>query len=156
MLEIGEIAPDFEADSTMGPVHLYKYAGKKNVILIFYPINNTGGCRKQLCEARDALGDYAELDAVVMGINPGKFSGHQKFEKKNNFQFPLVYDENWKIAYEFKILTFLNVMQARTVYILDKGMTVRYINKGMPTTEELVEALQAINATPWDADLSTT
>ena len=148
MLEIGEIAPDIQAESTMGPVHLYDYAGKKNVILIFYPINNTPGCRKQLCEARDALEDYAELDAVVFGINPGKFSGHQKFAKKHNFNFPLVYDENWKIAFDFKILTFAQVMQARTVYILDKGMTVRYVNKGMPTTEELQEILAYINANP--------
>jgi len=148
MLEIGEIAPDFNAESTMGPIHLYEYAGKKNVILIFYPINNTPGCRTQLCAARDALPDYESLDAVVIGINPGKFAGHQKFERKNKFGFPLVHDENWKIAFEYKILTFMQVMQARTVFILDKSMTVRYINKGLPTTEELKEALHHINAAP--------
>ncbi|ARU59846.1 hypothetical protein CBW65_01340 [Tumebacillus avium] len=44
MLEIGATAPDFHAESTEGPVHLYDdYKGKKNVILIFYPINNTPG-----------------------------------------------------------------------------------------------------------------
>lgn len=43
MLEIGRQAPDFTAESTQGPVHLYDYAGKKNVVLIFYPLNNTPG-----------------------------------------------------------------------------------------------------------------
>lgn len=43
MLEIGDKAPDFTAESTKGTVRLYDYAGEKNVILIFYPLNNTPG-----------------------------------------------------------------------------------------------------------------
>jgi peroxiredoxin Q/BCP len=143
-LPIGETAPDFRANSTEGPIHLYDYKGKKNVILIFYPINNTGGCRKQLCAARDALADYAALDAVVFGINPGKFEGHQKFAQKNNFGFPLIYDENWKIAYDYKIITLMGIMQARTVYIIDKNMKVRHTYKGdlsVATTKEILEEI---------------
>jgi peroxiredoxin Q/BCP len=145
MLEIGEKAPDFEAESTEGPVHLYAYKGKKNVILIFYPLNNTPGCRKQLCAARDALEDYAQLDTVVLGINPGNFKGHQKFAQKHRFGFPLVHDENWKIAYHYRILTLGGLMQARTVYVLDKNMVVRHVERGTPTTEQLKEILRGLN-----------
>ena len=144
MLEIGEKAPDFEAESTQGPVRLYTYKGKKNVILIFYPLNNTGGCRKQLCAARDALEDYAELDTVVFGINPGKFKGHKKFAQKHNFGFPLVHDDMWKIAYNYRILTVSGLMQARTVYVLDKDMIVRHVERGTPSTAELKEILNGL------------
>jgi peroxiredoxin Q/BCP len=145
MLEIGTTAPDFHAESTEGPVHLYDYKGKKNVILIFYPINNTPGCKKQLCEARDALPEYERMDTVVFGINPGKFAGHQKFAKKHNFGFPLIHDERWQIIAAYKVPTFSGLMVARTVMILDKDMKVRYFNKGMPSTRELMAELEKIN-----------
>lgn len=148
-LPVGDTAPDFTANSTEGPVRLYDYKGKKNVILIFYPINNTPGCKKQLCAARDALSDYAELDAVVLGINPGKFEGHEKFTRKHNFGFPLVYDEFWKIAYDYKIVTLMGMMQARTVYILDKNMKVRHTYKGdlpVSETKKILEQIERENA----------
>jgi thioredoxin-dependent peroxiredoxin len=144
MLEIGDHAPDFTAESTEGPVQLYSYKGHKNVILIFYPLNNTPGCRKQLCAARDALEDYAALDAVVIGVNPGKFKGHQKFAQKHSFGFPLVYDDDWKIAFEYRILTLSGLMQARTVYVLDKDMQVRHVERGTPTTDELKQVLAGL------------
>lgn len=146
MLEIGDKAPDFEAESTEGPVHLHTYKGKQNVILIFYPLNNTPGCRKQLCAARDALEDYAKLDTAVFGINPGKFAGHQKFAQKHRFGFPLIYDEMWKIAMAYRILTLGGYMQARTVYVLDKEMVVRHIERGTPTTARLKEILNELNS----------
>lgn len=147
MLEIGEQVPDFEANSTEGPVRLYDFKNKKNVILIFYPLNNTPGCRKQLCDARDALPDYETLDTAVLGINPGKFKGHEKFNRKHQFGFPLVHDENWKIIASLRVLTFSSLMVSRTVYVLDKDMRLRYINKGMPTTAELKQVLEEINQT---------
>ncbi|TCP53891.1 peroxiredoxin Q/BCP [Tumebacillus sp. BK434] len=146
MLEIGATAPDFQAESTEGPIHLYDdYKGKKNVILIFYPINNTPGCRKQLCEARDAAPDYEKLDTVVLGINPGKFEGHMKFTAKHNFGFPLVFDDRWKIIAEYGVPTFSGMMVSRCVLILDKDMNLRYFNKGMPSTAELTAELEKIN-----------
>jgi peroxiredoxin Q/BCP len=132
-------------DSTEGKVHLYKYKGKKNVLLIFYPLNNTPTCRTQLCAARDALPNYAELDTVVFGVNPGKPEKHQKFAAKNNFGFPLIFDERWQLAYNFRIPTLMGFMQARTVYLLDKDMIVRYVYRGMPTNQELFKLIEGIN-----------
>lgn len=144
MLEIGDQAPDFTAESTEGKIHLYDYKGKKNVVLIFYPINNTPGCRKQLCEARDNLQGYAELDTVVLGVNPGKFAGHHKFTEAHDFGFPLVYDERWRIVYDFKVPTVFALMQARTVYVLDKQMKVRFTYKGHPPQEEVFNVLREL------------
>ena len=59
--------------------------------------------------------------------------------------FPLVYDENWLIAYHYRIMTLGALMQARTVYVLDKHKKVRWVDRGAPTTAELKEILQAIN-----------
>lgn len=145
LLNLGDVAPDFQLDSTEGPVHLYKYRGRKNVVLLFYPLNNTATCRSQLCAARDGLPTYEELDTVVFGVNPGKREKHQKFTAKNQFGFPLIYDEHWQLAYQFRIPTLLGIMQARTVYILDKNMVVRYVYRGFPTNQELFKLIQGIN-----------
>lgn len=89
--------------------------------------------------------DYEQLDTVVLGVNPGKFKGHEKFDRKHDFGFPLIYDENWKIAYGFRLLSLAGLMQARTVYILDKEMRVQYVFKGMPSTADLKQELERIN-----------
>ncbi|ARU59847.1 hypothetical protein CBW65_01345 [Tumebacillus avium] len=82
----------------------------------------------------------------MLGVNPGKMAGHQKFAEKNNFGFPLVYDDRWQIISEYGVPTFSGLMVSRCVLILDKDMQLRYFNKGMPSTSELIAELEKINA----------
>jgi thioredoxin-dependent peroxiredoxin len=66
--QVGEAAPDFELPGTDGPFRLSEHGGER-VVLLFYPGDNTMVCTKQFCSYRDRAGDFAELDATVVGIS---------------------------------------------------------------------------------------
>lgn len=147
MLKVGDYAPPFEAKSTTGRISLRDYVGKKHVMLIFYPQDDTPICTKQLCNVRDAYTEYEALDTVVLGINPADNMSHQRFADKFRYRFPLVYDEGEHLrkAYDVKkILGF--IAQQRIVYIIGKDGRIAYAKKGNPSTEELHACIRTLQA----------
>src|SRR4051812_26229644 len=97
-LTVGTPAPDFSVpDQDGGRVTLSALRGK-NVVLVFYPADDTNICTKQLCEFRDRWPHAAVKNAVIFGVNPARSGAHQKFRDKYKFPFPLLIDEGQKIA----------------------------------------------------------
>ncbi|XOK63361.1 peroxiredoxin [Paenibacillus elgii] len=92
MLAIGTKAPAFAAESTQGTVRLADHLGKRPIVLIFYPKDNTPICTKQLCAVRDSKAQYADYDALMLGVNPGSLEEHRQFSQKFGYDFPLVTD----------------------------------------------------------------
>ena len=81
-LEIGNLAPEFEAINENGEtVKLSDYRGKR-LVLYFYPKDNTSGCTTQACSFRDHYPDIEEKNAVVLGVSPDSSESHQKFKSK--------------------------------------------------------------------------
>ena len=82
MLQPGAIAPDFTLPNQDGvPVSLRDFRGKQ-VVLYFYPKDNTPGCTRQACAFAGAYGEFAALDAVVIGISKDSPASHQRFAEK--------------------------------------------------------------------------
>jgi peroxiredoxin Q/BCP len=101
-LKKGEQAPNFSLPSTEGkPISLSDYKGKKRVVLYFYPKDNTSGCTKEACSFRDNLTDIQTKDAVVLGISPDSIKSHEKFMAKHDLNFPLLSDEDHKVAEQY-------------------------------------------------------
>ena len=76
---IGEAAPAFSLmDQDHRMTTLEEFRGKKNVVLVFYPRDNTPGCTRQLCSIRDDSDRFDEKDTVVFGINPQGSASHQR------------------------------------------------------------------------------
>jgi len=97
-LEIGELAPDFEAKTDAGAaVKLSDYRGRR-VILYFYPKDNTTGCTQQACGFRDSYPVIEEQNAVVLGVSPDGATSHQKFKTKYDLPFTLLVDQDHTIA----------------------------------------------------------
>lgn len=97
-LKVGDTAPDFEALSDTGePIKLSDFRGKR-VVLYFYPKDSTPGCTTQACGFRDAYPRVEKRKAVVLGVSPDGVASHQKFKTKQKLPFPLVVDEDHKIA----------------------------------------------------------
>ena len=70
MPELKQLAPDFELADQDGKMHrLSSYRGTSNVLIYFYPKDDTPGCTKESCGLRDAYDDYASLDFMVIGIS---------------------------------------------------------------------------------------
>ncbi len=98
MVEKGSPAPDFTLPSDRdGDVSLSGLRGRK-VILYFYPKDDTSGCTLQACELRDALPQFGDIDALVLGVSPDSVKSHADFRKKYDLNFPLLADEEHAVA----------------------------------------------------------
>jgi len=94
----GDVAPEFEAPTNGGgKVSLAEFRGK-NVILYFYPKDDTPGCKKEACGFRDRFAEFKKKGAVVLGISIDPVKSHNKFVEKYKLPFTLVADEDKKIV----------------------------------------------------------
>jgi peroxiredoxin Q/BCP len=97
-LQVGDTAPDFEALSDSGKkIKLSDFRGKR-VVLYFYPKDSTPGCTTQACGFRDSYPTVEKRKGVVLGVSPDGVASHQKFKEKQKLPFPLVVDNDHKIA----------------------------------------------------------
>jgi len=97
-LKEGDIAPAFTAETNGGgKVSLADFKGR-NVILYFYPKDNTPGCTKEACTFRDHFADFRKKGAVVLGVSPDPVKSHNKFVEKFTLPFTLLADVDKKIV----------------------------------------------------------
>ena len=93
-LKEGDLAPSFTAATNGGGrISLSDYKGK-NVILYFYPRDNTPGCTKEACAFRDHWDEFKNKGAVLLGVSTDKAKSHDKFVEKHKLPFPLLADED--------------------------------------------------------------
>src|SRR4026207_950297 len=96
-LKEGDLAPVFTADTNGGGrLSLADFAGK-NVILYFYPKDDTPGCTKEACAFRDVYTEFKKRGAVILGVSPDPVKSHDKFVKKFQLPFTLLADNEKKI-----------------------------------------------------------
>lgn len=98
MLETGSLAPSFTLPSGDGQtVSLEDFRGR-NVVLYFYPRDDTPGCTTQACDLRDSWQAIQETGAVVLGVSPDPPESHARFADKFGLPFPLLSDEDHAVA----------------------------------------------------------
>ncbi len=94
----GDMAPLFTAKTNGGKVVCLTEFRGKNVVLYFYPRDDTPGCTMEACHFRDQYADFTKKDAVVLGVSADSVASHDKFAKKYELPFPLLSDEDKGIA----------------------------------------------------------
>jgi peroxiredoxin Q/BCP len=152
MPNVGDKAPDFSLPASDGNTYSIKqYKGNSNIVLVFYPGDETPTCTKQLCDYRDGWGQFKKYDATVLGISTNDMAAHKSFVNKYDFQFPLLEDKDLKVckAYDVMMLGGLIRMTQRAVFIIDKEGVIRYKHvEVLPifrrTKEELLKKLAEI------------
>ena len=93
-IEIGKAAPDFTLPTDGGgEVSLSGLKGK-NVIVYFYPKDDTPGCTKEACGFRDSMPDFSGADAEIIGVSKDSVAKHDKFKNKYELNFTLASDES--------------------------------------------------------------
>ena len=93
---VGDRAPDFELPSSSGKqVKLSSLKGKQ-VVLYFYPKDDTPGCTAEACAFRDNMPKFDKLDAVILGVSRDSLESHSKFIGKYSLNFTLLSDESLK------------------------------------------------------------
>src|SRR6185369_12837124 len=102
-IEEGKKAPAFVLPDQDGKeVALSDFAGK-NVILYFYPKDDTPGCTKEACAFRDAYREFQQRGAVVLGVSTDPVKSHDKFVQKYRLPFTLLADEDKKIVHAYGV-----------------------------------------------------
>src|SRR3954454_16155326 len=91
-LRTGTEAPDFILQDQDGQSHRLSELRGRNVVLVFYPADETTTCRKQLCEFRDRANLSASRNTVVFGVNPQSADSHSNFRLQQHLNFPLLVD----------------------------------------------------------------
>ena len=95
-LKEGDVAPDFALESTSGKkVKLSSLKGK-NVVLYFYPRDDTPGCTAEACSFRDNLPRFKGAEATILGVSSDSIDSHKKFINKYSLNFDLLSDEDLK------------------------------------------------------------
>ena len=133
-LAIGSAAPDFTLPDQDGtPVTLSRLRGK-NVVLVFYPADETRVCRQQLCEFRDMDQLASDRGVLVYGINPGSAQSHSSFRNKQKLPFPLLVDADKRVA---SLYHANGPIVKRTVYLIGRNGIIRFAKRGKPVPEEV-------------------
>lgn len=149
-VKVGDAAPDFEGPTADGTrLGLKDFAGKKNVVLYFYPKDDTPGCTKEACSFRDNLQPIRSLGAEVVGVSLDSVESHKKFRAKYGLPFPLISDKGKQIAAAYGVLKDTRTSTKRVTFLIDRNGKVAKIFPKVDVTkhtEEVVAALKELSS----------
>jgi len=126
---IGQPAPDFTLKNQFGEeVQLSDFQGKKNVVLIFFPMAFTGICTSELCEIRDRNESFSNDDVQVFGISCDSSAAQKVFAETENFNYPLLSDywPHGAVAQSYGAFNDQLGFAIRGTFVIDKTGTVRW------------------------------
>jgi len=142
-LKIGDKATLFGALDDEGKrFSLSELLGKRNIVLYFYPKDDTPGCTKEACSFRDCWEEVQKLDATVIGVSSDPPESHASFKSKHKLPFKLVSDAAQKIRELYDAKGFL--IPPRITYVIDKKGIIRHVYNSQMNAE--AHAKEAINA----------
>ncbi len=124
-INIGDPAPDFILTSDKNETISLKNLRGKNVVLYFYPKDNTPGCTREACDFRDTVKEFEKHNAIILGISKDSPTKHQKFKKKYELPFTLLADETGDVCQAYGVInkkslfgnTFLGIQ--RSTFLID-------------------------------------
>ncbi len=150
MLQPGAIAPDFTLPNQDGvPVSLRDFRGKQ-VVLYFYPKDNTPGCTRQACAFAGAYGEFAALDAVVIGISKDSSASHQRFAEKYSLPFLLLADpeltaiQAYGVWQEKKLYGKVSMGVVRTTFLIDREGRIQKVMPNVKPDTNAAEVLACL------------
>ncbi len=155
-VEPGKKAPDFTLPADEGPagdangkIKLSSLRGQP-VVLYFYPRDNTPGCTRQACAFRDQKAALARLGAKVLGVSTDSLASHGKFRDQHKLNFPLLADEDHKVAEKYGAWREKNLYGKksmgiqRSTFLIDADGTVAKVWKKVNVDGHDEEVLAAI------------
>lgn len=146
-IEVGDVIPQFSLKNQHGKLfNLADVLGKKNVVLFFYPKDDSPGCTKQACYFQDMFKVFEDNDALVIGISGQSVESHKQFADKYKLTYTLLSDEGNKIRRQFGVPTNLwGILPGRVTYVVDKTGTVRYtFNSQREVTKHVDESIRIL------------
>lgn len=153
MLKIGDTAPDFTlVDSSNNQVSLSDFYGKKHVILYFYPKDDTPACTVEAQGFSERQEDYAQLDAVVLGISKDTVRSHERFCRKYGLSLTLLADPQHQVIEQYGAWQLKKFMgrefmgTVRTTFLIDKIGKIRRVWPNVEVMGHVQEVLEAVQS----------
>jgi len=150
-IKIGDKCPDFSLLDQNGElVTIKEIIGDKNIVIYFYPKDNTWGCTKQACSFRDSFQDFVDLGCEVIGISTDSIDSHKMFSKKYNLNFKILSDVDDEVREKFGVpKSLFGIIKGRVTYIIDKKGNVAWIFNSQLNAEghisKSIEVLKELN-----------
>ncbi|MEG0455827.1 MAG: peroxiredoxin [Bacteroides sp.] len=145
----GSKVPAFELKNQYGELFsLDSVVGKKNLVIYFYPKDDTPGCTKEACSFRDQFAVFADADAMIIGISAQSVESHLAFAKKHRLNYLLLSDTGNKVRKLFGVPSNLfGLIPGRVTYIVNKkGEVVYLFNSQMDAEKHVDEAVRILQA----------
>ncbi|MBU5592422.1 peroxiredoxin [Clostridium sp. MSJ-4] len=153
-VKVGELAPDFELIGSDEKKHSLKEYEGKNIVLFFYPKDNTPGCTIEAGDFRDKVEAFKDLNTVILGISRDSLKSHDKFITKLSLSYVLLSDESEEVCNLYGVLKDKNMFGKkvkgieRSTFIIDKnGLLIKEYRKVKVNghADEVEEFLKTIN-----------
>lgn len=141
-IEVGSMLPSFTLKDQNGNLFsMDSVLGRKNLVIYFYPKDDSPGCTKEACSFRDQFEVFNEADAVIIGISGQSVESHKKFAEKYRLSYTLLSDEGNKIRKLFGVPTnLLGLLPGRVTYVADKTGKVVFMFDSQTRTQDHVDS----------------
>lgn len=120
-------------------VTLSEFFGKKNIVLYFYPKDETRGCIKEACTFRDNYEQLTSLGAEVLGVSGQSVESHKSFATHYGLPFILLSDKDNKVRELYGVPSTMGIIPGRVTYIIDKKGIVKHIFSSQSQAQQHVE-----------------
>ena len=150
-LQIGDKAPEFNLFSDENKIITLKDLLGRNIVLYFYPKDNTPGCTKEACDFRENINHFNQKDTAIIGISKDNPTRHQKFKKQYDLPFTLLADETGNVCEAYGIInkkslfgrSFLGIQ--RSTFLIDKEGVIRAIWRKVKVNGHTKQVLDELN-----------
>ena len=145
-IEVGDIAPDFALPNSSGVAQkLSDFQGKSEVVLFFYPKDDSPACRAEACAFRDSYDEFQKVGAEVIGISAGTSESQDRFTTKRKLPYRLVSDQEGTLQRLYKVPKTFGFIPGRVTYVIDRQGIVRHIfNSQFRPAKHVEEALEVL------------
>src|SRR5256884_8570218 len=144
----GDLAPDLTPpDQTGARVRLHDLVGRKNVVLYFYPKDETPGCTIEARAFRDSYEQFSAKDAQVVGVSSDSVRSHRRFAQRYDLPFLLLSDRDGAVRRLYGVEKTLGLLPGRVTYVIDQTGVVRHVySSQLRATRHPREALMMLSA----------
>ena len=145
-LSVGQPAPSFTLQSQTGKeINFKEMLGRTEIVLYFYPKDNTPGCTAEARAFRDSHEVFKELGAEVIGVSSDSVDSHRDFASKCDLPFTILSDSGGKVRRLYGVPSSFGLLPGRVTYIIDKKGMVRHIfSSQMNPSKHVEEAVRVL------------
>jgi peroxiredoxin Q/BCP len=149
---MGKMAPDFELPATSGQTIKLSELQGKNVILYFYPKDNTPGCTREAQDFRANLAPFEKSNSIIFGISRDSLKSHNNFKEKQCLPFELLSDETEKVCHLYDVIKTKNMYGKqvlgieRSTFLIDKNGILQREWRKVTVENHVAEVLAAVKS----------